>query len=303
MPELNAGNTSNNYYEVDASNTSSPPNGAPTGTFPSQAEGIWRAIMGATQRFWDRANGSVTTTGSAGLYLYTPVNTSYPTAYVQGEQFSWKANFTSVGGDTLNVNGLGARPIVKAGGTGLTPIVAGDIQINQTVVTQYNSTYGGSGAIQIMSPIANIVTGPGSATLNDIPKFSDTTGKSLSDGYTPGAAGNLAATTAYIPQNSKSANYTTVLGDANEHIYHPSADTTARTFTIDSNANVAYAIGTTLTFVNDSSAGTITIAITSDTLVQAGTGSTGSRTLAANGVATALKVTSTRWVISGISLT
>jgi hypothetical protein len=44
------------------------------------------------------------------------------------------------------------------------------------------------------------------------------------------------------------------LSDAGKHIYHPSADTTARTFTIDSNANVAYPIGTAITFVNDTSA-------------------------------------------------
>jgi len=55
--------------------------------------------------------------------------------------------------------------------------------------------------------------------------------------------------------------------------------------------------------VNDASGGVITIAITSDTLVLAGAGTTGSRTLAANGVATAIKMTSTRWMISGTNLT
>jgi hypothetical protein len=102
-----------------------------------------------------------------------------------------------------------------------------------------------------------------------------------------------------IPQNSKSAAYTTVEADAGKHIYHPSADTTARTFTIDSNANVAYPIGTAITIVNDISAGVITIAITSDTLLWEKTGATGSRTLAANSIATLLKITSTKWIISG----
>lgn len=106
-----------------------------------------------------------------------------------------------------------------------------------------------------------------------------------------------------IPQNSQSAAYTLVLADAGKHVYHPSADTTARIWTIPANASVAFPIGTAVTFVNDSSAGTITVAITSDTLVLAGTGSTGSRTLAANGIATALKVTATRWQISGVGLT
>lgn len=107
----------------------------------------------------------------------------------------------------------------------------------------------------------------------------------------------------HVPQNSQSAAYTTVLTDAGKHILHPSADTTARTFTIDSNANVAYPIGTAITFVNQNAGGVVTIAITSDTMRLAGAGTTGSRTLAANGVATALKLTSTEWIISGTGLT
>lgn len=106
-----------------------------------------------------------------------------------------------------------------------------------------------------------------------------------------------------IPQNSKSAAYTTVLADANTHLLHPSADTTARTFTIDSNANVPYPIGTAITFVNQNAAGVLTIAITTDTMRLAGAGTTGSRTLAANGMATALKLTATEWIISGTGLT
>jgi hypothetical protein len=103
-----------------------------------------------------------------------------------------------------------------------------------------------------------------------------------------------------MPVNSQSAAYTTVLADAQKFILHPTADNNARTFTIDSNANVAYPIGTTLTFINQIN--TVTISITSDTLTFAGPGSTGSRTLAANGLATAIKVATTSWVISGVGL-
>ena len=106
-----------------------------------------------------------------------------------------------------------------------------------------------------------------------------------------------------IPQNSQSAAYTLVLSDAGKSIYHPSADTTARTWTIPANSSVAFPVGTAITFINDSSAGVITIAITTDTLVLAKDGTTGSRTLAANGMATAIKMTSTRWMISGAGLT
>ena len=105
-----------------------------------------------------------------------------------------------------------------------------------------------------------------------------------------------------VPINSQSAAYTTVLTDAGKAILHPSTDANARTFTIDSNANVAYALGTVLTFINMTSQ-VVTIAITSDTLYLAGTGTTGSRSLAQYGMATAIKMTSTTWIISGSGLT
>ncbi len=103
--------------------------------------------------------------------------------------------------------------------------------------------------------------------------------------------------------NSQSAAYTLVLSDAGKGILHPSADTTARTYTIPANASVAFPIGTAVTFRNQNGAGVITIAITTDTLRLAGAGTTGSRTLAANGMATAVKETATEWVINGVGLT
>ena len=46
-----------------------------------------------------------------------------------------------------------------------------------------------------------------------------------------------------------------------------------------------------------------TIAITTDTMYLAGTGTTGTRTLAQYGMATAIKMTATTWMISGSGLT
>lgn len=106
-----------------------------------------------------------------------------------------------------------------------------------------------------------------------------------------------------IPQNSKSSAYTLTLTDAWKHIYHPSADTTARIWTIPANASVAYPIGTAITFINDTSWWAITISITTDTLVLAWAWTTWSRTLASNWVATAIKITSTRWIINWTNLT
>jgi hypothetical protein len=107
-----------------------------------------------------------------------------------------------------------------------------------------------------------------------------------------------------IPQNSQSAAYTLVLADSGKHIFHPSADTTARTFTIPANSSVAFPIGTAITFINQNgTGGIVTIAITTDTMRLSPDGTTGSRTLARNGVATCVKITSTEWIISGVGLT
>ena len=105
-----------------------------------------------------------------------------------------------------------------------------------------------------------------------------------------------------IPQNSQSAAYTLVLADAGKHIFHPSTDANARTFTIPANSSVAYPIGTAITFINMTSQ-VVTIAITTDTMYLSSAGTTGSRSLAQYGSATAIKMTSTTWLISGSGLT
>lgn len=105
-----------------------------------------------------------------------------------------------------------------------------------------------------------------------------------------------------IPQNSQSAAYTLVLADAGKHIFHPSTDANARTFTIPANSSVAYPIGTAISFINMTSQ-VVTIDITTDTMYLSSAGTTGSRSLAQYGSATAVKITSTSWLISGSGLT
>lgn len=102
-----------------------------------------------------------------------------------------------------------------------------------------------------------------------------------------------------IPQNAKSADYTLTLTDAGKHILHPSADATARVFTIPANASVAYPIGTVINIINQNGAGGLTISITSDVMRWSPFGTTGSRQLAANGIATLVKLTATEWIVSG----
>lgn len=105
-----------------------------------------------------------------------------------------------------------------------------------------------------------------------------------------------------IPQLSKSIAYTMVTTDAGKHILHPSADTTARVFTIPANASVPYPIGTVITIINQSGAGVVTLAVTSDVMRWSPTGTTGSRNIAANGLATVVKLTATEWIVNGMGL-
>lgn len=100
-----------------------------------------------------------------------------------------------------------------------------------------------------------------------------------------------------LPLTSISAAHTFALGERGGR--HPAADTTARTWTIDANATVAFPVGTVLTIWNEFAAGAITLAITTDTLTFMDDGTTGSRTIAPGGVATVYKTGATTWQIKG----
>jgi hypothetical protein len=141
-----------------------------------------------------------------------------------------------------------------------------------------------------------------------LPDATDTlVGRATTDTLTNKTAGiattsSTASSLGYlgIPQSGTATTATLAIGDAGKHIY---VTTAGQTITIPANASVAYPIGTTIGFIAGPSATTVTIAITSDTMYLGGTGTTGSRTLAAHGMATAVKVAATTWYISGNGLT
>ena len=102
-----------------------------------------------------------------------------------------------------------------------------------------------------------------------------------------------------IPQSATATTATLAIGDAGKHIY---VTTNTQTITIPANSVVPYPIGTAITFVAGPSATTMSIA-NNDTMYLTGTGTTGTRTLAAYGSATAMKVSATVWFIAGTGLT
>jgi hypothetical protein len=101
------------------------------------------------------------------------------------------------------------------------------------------------------------------------------------------------------PQVSKTTNYTLIASDAGKSIL---MNGTSITLTIPADASVSFAVGTVVIIVNVNTTN-LSIAITSDTLTLANSTTTGTRTLARNGVATCIKIGATSWLISGAGLT
>ena len=97
--------------------------------------------------------------------------------------------------------------------------------------------------------------------------------------------------------------YTLVSADIGRHVLHPTSATAAATIIIPSSASVYFPLGAVITLINQVSAGTVTVSITTDTLVFANDGSTGNRTLAAPALATIIKVDVGQWMISGAGVT
>ena len=116
----------------------------------------------------------------------------------------------------------------------------------------------------------------------------------------PDANANTAKNLGYIglPQVIlNTGNLTLSKAHAGEHVYVTGA---SQTITIPANSSVPFEIGTTVVIVNANV--TSSIAITSDTLRLVGTSTTGTRTLAAYGMATLLKIDATTWIASGNGL-
>lgn len=237
--------------------------------------------------------------GSAGVLPYQTASgvTSFSAAGTTGQALlsggtgspTWGTLGPVYGGTGVSNNS--ANTITFSGNYGLTLTLSGATSLTfptSGTVTALGNSSTGSGAV-VLATSPTLVT----------PALGTPSSGILSNTTVDGTNG-----VGYIniPVNSQSTAYTTVASDAGKVIFHPSSDSNARTFTIPANSSVAYPVGTTLTFINMSSS-SVTIAITTDTMYLSSAGTTGSRTLAQYGSATAVKMTSTTWLISGSGLT
>jgi len=165
------------------------------------------------------------------------------------------------------------------------------IQLGNTVTTLNNMTLANVTISSIASAINNV----------SLTNVSITTGNITANVANSTIDGSNTVGYLTVPQNSQSASYNVLLADTGRHLYHPIGQAAA-TYTIPANSNVAFAVGAALTFIN-LSANAVTVAVTTDTMYLSSAGTTGNRTLAQYGIATAVKITSTSWIISGSGLT
>ena len=139
-----------------------------------------------------------------------------------------------------------------------------------------------------------------SATFNGTVSFTSTTNPTINDG----AGAQFAVGFREIPQVAKTATYTVALSDSGKHVYYTTISTSTAVV-IPINATVAFPIGAVLTFINNGAAGgVLTFAPQgSDTFILAGTGASGSRSLARYGITTATKIAlsgaNSTWYFSG----
>ena len=210
----------------------------------------------------------------------------------------WKVN--SIAGLTTTLNITGNL-------TGNTVSVSG-LQLFQNNITGLNSNEdiviapSGTGGVRVGSLrlFQNNITGLNSN--EDIVITPSGTGGVKIDKVAAPTSTTTASSIGYLgmPVSAVTTTGTLTLADAGKHVY---VNTTTQTITIPANSTVAYPIGTTIAFIAGPSATTVAIAIASDTMYLAGPGTTGSRTLAAFGMASAVKIASTSWIINGTGLT
>ena len=248
-----------------ANNNGAPPDGWPEGMAVNALNDTGREVMRAVVKE-AQINAVKVLASVAGTDTITGSMTPDLTAYSSGMIVVLKPANDNTGAATLNIDTLGAKSIKKGDGTALE---AGDLQASTSHLLLYDGTN-----FVLINPLLLIQkAGALNLTADEV-------------GYKG------------LPQNSQTVNYGLVLADAGKHVV---MNGVSITLTIPANASVAFPIGTCIGIVN-AAVTDLSIAITTDSLVLAATTTTGTRTLARNGVASILKLAATTWIISGTGL-
>jgi hypothetical protein len=229
------------------------------------------------------------TGGTENSVVYTNANirsllVTFPNNFLANSSLTLGTTAVSLGSTYTTINGL-------------TLTAANITSVNTTFPNNFlgnSSTTLGNTTLTLGSTTANL----GNITLANVTVQSGNVTANVANSTIDGTN-----TVGYliIPQNSQSGNYTLVASDSGKHIFH-AIGSAAATYTIPANGSVPFTIGTAVTFVN-LSANAVSIAITTDQLLLAGSGAAGTKTLSQYGLATAVKANATAWIISGTNVT
>ena len=246
----------------------------------------------------------------------TTIGGSYPNFSISSAD-QYVGTVTSVSG-TGTVNGLTLTGTVTSTGSLTLGGTLTGVSLTTAVTGVLPTANGGTNLSSFTSGGAVYATSTSALTTGTLPVASGGTGAttagaaltslgaaasgantditSLNQSVTVAATGTIATDAiGYrgLPQNSQTSAYTLALTDQGRVI-----SITTGGVVIPANGSIAFPVGATIVVFNNSGS-TQTVSITTDTLRQAGSTNTGSRTLAVYGIATCIKVASTTWVISG----
>jgi hypothetical protein len=281
--------SSRNSLKHTVSTTSPPTNGTLGDEWFNPASNkLYKLVANSgTQVSWYEVGSSsalTTTTVPEGTNLYFTTARVYSAVSSIVGNVNVNGNVIANAFVTSNASAAGAITsssninITTGGGINLTGnlIATGNVTANSFVA---NAT--GAGSITSLSDISITAGGNVNITSNNTIRL----------------LGNVAVTALPVVNTGATA-YSLSTADAGKILLH-TLDATGRTWTIPTGLPV----GSYFVFVNDGSAGAITVTSTSDTLALANTALVGNRTLAANGLAQLYKITSTKWFITGVGIT
>lgn len=281
-----------------------------TQTINPAAATVGLTINGVATSFAAACSGVLTAGQSFGLFIAAGTNSSDKSLQVVNAAGS--TSFFLIRGDGSwffdnTVGGVfsGTGPVTCAGTLTLTSGLAskGDTLLVRSM-NSAGTTVMGYGSVKAWAGSGTNVTDAAIGSVGDLFMYANNTitpSIHISVGSVQIADENNVLQDAGfrgLPQVSTAGNRTCIISDRGKHIYV----TGASTQTIPANASVPYAVGDSLTFINATGSGNVSIAITTNTLIFAANNTTGTRTLAAGGMATAVKVTATSWHISGAGL-
>jgi hypothetical protein len=135
----------NSYSTTPGSNTTLNSMAVSDSTVPNTLDNLIRQLMADTRAFANDLGGKAVSSGTDTITLTTDTTL---TAYADGTALAFIAGGTNTGAATLNVDSVGAKAIVKAGGAAL---AAGDITSGMICLVYYDASQG-SGSWMLANP-------------------------------------------------------------------------------------------------------------------------------------------------------